>query len=189
MLKDICLWETRSFRRRLAFLLSGVTIGLLFAVCQMPAFCHDVVGDWNSEWGTVHLQNGGWRNDGTMSVNGYWDQKPGQRGTIKRGSYSSRDGRLWFDYFQPWNQQTGRATFVLNRSGTRLDGKWAQGNQSGAWTLTKYMKPTSYHQRNQPVYNAIPVQPANTNFYNTSSSDYLKKQARKARKQERKQNK
>jgi len=127
--------DSRSTTRRCLSVFALILCSLV--LFQLPAFCFDVSGDWSSEWGSVHLRTAGLNADGTTAIRGYWDQKPGQRGLIQNGGFSRATKVLWFDYFQPWNRQSGRASFVLKNSGTLFDGTYKQGNQFGNWALRR----------------------------------------------------
>jgi hypothetical protein len=117
-------------------------VALAWAAGASAAFSqgYDAGGSWNSDWGPVNLSLAGPQADQTYNITGSWAQS-GRSGQITRGNYDPASGRMWFSYYQPWNNQRGTAKFNMNSNGTKLRGTWKQGSGSGSWILSRSSAP------------------------------------------------
>jgi hypothetical protein len=90
-----------------------------------------IMGTWNSDWGPVTFEGS------DAGVTGFWIQGAPNKGLIKGGSFDPQTRKLVFQYYQPWNDQNGKAELTLSKDGTTLSGTWTQQNGSGRWTMTR----------------------------------------------------
>lgn len=101
-----------------------------------------VTGDWDSNFGKVKLV--GTSLAAVKQVKGEFKRADGKVGKITSGAFTKtfRGGKLWFDYYCPWNKVRGKATFRPddNVGGKMLIGVYDQGKQKGAWTMCRPYK-------------------------------------------------
>lgn len=92
--------------------------------------------EWKSNFGPLRIKHGTIGSQKKIKIVGYWGQKPSQ-GTFA-GEYDVENGEVNIDYFQPWNNEKGTATWKLSPDRKQLNGTYDQGpGGSGNWNLSR----------------------------------------------------
>ena len=66
-----------------------------------------------------------------------WVQGPDKEGPITGGTYDPDKGTLEIEYYEPWTDIAGTASFEVSEDGNTLDGTYEQKNSRGDWVLTR----------------------------------------------------
>jgi len=94
---------------------------------------HPFEGTWLSNWGPYAFVAEA--TPGGTAIRGFFQQGPGQKGTITDGRYDPEKRQLTFTRFQDWNAQKGTVTLTLAPTGRTMTGTWQQPDGSGPLTM------------------------------------------------------
>ena len=128
--------------RRLPPLLAGLATCFYAVTAALAApDCKEIVGDWDSNFGPVHVDFiRGERPPGSAMIGGYWREPPhNQKGEITDGHYTVlRGGELSLAYIETWSKHRGKAVLKLDSSGKKFSGTFKNDDgYTGTWTWTR----------------------------------------------------